>query len=108
MDEEHDQSYKQDEGIIYNARDMAILRGLEENIPVNLVTAIPSIETFENIRKNKYSFSKLEERYQNASLPNYEIVNLHYSKMGKSKWISDEIIKKVEYHLEKKDQVLFF
>ena len=108
VDEEHDQSYKQDEGIIYNARDMAILRGLEENIPVNLVTAIPSIETFENIRKNKYSFSKLEKRYQNASLPNYEVVNLHYSKMGKSKWISDEIINKVEYHLEKKDQVLFF
>ena len=108
VDEEHDQSYKQDEGIIYNARDMAILRGLEENIPVNLVTAVPSIETFENIRKNKYSFSKLKKRYQNASLPNYEIVNLHYSKMGKSKWISDEIINKVEYHLEKKDQVLFF
>ena len=108
VDEEHDQSYKQDEGIIYNARDMAILRGLEENIPVNLVTAVPSIETFENIRKNKYSFSKLERRYQNASLPNYEIVNLHYSKMEKSKWISDEIINKVEYHLEKKDQVLFF
>ncbi len=108
VDEEHDQSYKQDEGVIYNARDMAILRGLEENIPVNLVTAVPSIETFENIKKNKYSFSKLEKRYQNASLPKYEIVNLHHSKLRKSKWISDEIINKVESHLEKKDQVLFF
>ena len=48
VDEEHDQSYKQDEGIIYNARDMAISRGSFENIPVNLITAVPSIETYEN------------------------------------------------------------
>jgi primosomal protein N' (replication factor Y) len=108
VDEEHDQSYKQDEGVIYNARDMAILRGLEENIPVNLITAVPSIETFENIKKNKYSFSKLNKRYQDASLPNYEIINLNNSKLKKSSWISDEIIKKVEDHLIKKDQVLFF
>ena len=108
VDEEHDQSYKQDEGVIYNARDMAILRGLEENIPVNLITAVPSIETFENIKKNKYSFSKLNKRYQDASLPNYEIINLNNSKLKKSSWISDEIIKKVEEHLIKKDQVLFF
>ena len=51
VDEEHDQSYKQDEGIIYNARDMAISRANFENIPINLVTAVPSIETYENIKK---------------------------------------------------------
>ena len=51
VDEEHDQSYKQDEGIIYNARDMAISRASFENIPINLVTAIPSVETFDNIKK---------------------------------------------------------
>ena len=51
VDEEHDQSYKQDEGIIYNARDMAISRASFENIPINLITAVPSIETYENIKK---------------------------------------------------------
>ena len=108
VDEEHDQSYKQDEGIIYNARDMAISRASFENIPINLITAVPSIETFDNIQKGKYSLSKLEQRYLNASLPNYEIINLNNSKLEPKSWISKETIKKVKFHLEKKDQVLFF
>ena len=108
VDEEHDQSYKQDEGIIYNARDMAISRASFENIPVNLITAVPSIETFDNIKKEKYSLSKLNQRYLNASLPNYEIINLNNTKMESQSWISKKIIDKVNLHLEKKDQVLFF
>ena len=108
VDEEHDQSYKQDEGIIYNARDMAISRGSFENIPVNLITAVPSIETYENIKKKKYKISKLQQRYQNASLPNYEILNLNNIKLEKQSWLSKEIIERVNFHLKKKDQVLFF
>ena len=108
VDEEHDQSYKQDEGITYNARDMAISRASFENIPINLVTAVPSIETYQNIKKGKYSVSRLEKRYQNASLPNYEIINLKNVKLEKHTWISKEIIKKANFHLEKNDQVLFF
>ncbi len=108
VDEEHDQSYKQDEGVIYNARDMAIVRASCENIPINLITAVPSIETYENIKKGKYSISKLNKRYQNAALPNYEIVNLNTTKLEKQTWLSKEIINKANYHLKKKDQVLFF
>ena len=108
VDEEHDQSYKQDEGIIYNARDMAISRGSFENIPVNLITAVPSLETYENIKKKKYKISKLQQRYQNASLPNYEILNLNNIKLEKQSWLSKEIIERVNFHLAKKDQVLFF
>ncbi len=108
VDEEHDQSYKQDEGIIFNARDMAISRASFENIPINLITSVPSIETYENIRKKKYTSSKLVRRYQNASLPNYEIINLNNVKMDKQSWLSKEIIQKVNFHLNKNDQVLFF
>ena len=108
VDEEHDQSYKQDEGIIYNARDMAISRALFENIPINLVTAVPSIETFHNIKKGKYTSSKLHKRYKNASLPNYEIINLNKTKLEPQSWISKKIIEKVNFHLKNKDQVLFF
>jgi len=108
VDEEHDQSYKQDEGVIYNARDMAISRASFEKIPINLITSVPSIETYENIKKKKYNISKLEQRYQNASLPNYEIINLNQIKLQKQSWLSKEIIQKVNSHLEKKDQVLFF
>ena len=108
VDEEHDQSYKQDEGVTYNARDMAIARASFENIPINLITAVPSIETYENIKKGKYSISKLEKRYQNASLPNYEIINLNETKLEKQSWLSKKILDKVNFHLDKKDQVLFF
>ena len=108
VDEEHDQSFKQDEGTTYNARDMAIARASFENIPINLITAVPSVETYENIKKGKYGLSRLNQRYQNASLPNYEIINLNNSKLEKQSWLSNEIIKKVNSHLEKKDQVLFF
>jgi primosomal protein N' (replication factor Y) len=108
VDEEHDQSYKQDEGITYNARDMAISRASFENIPINLVTAVPSIETFENIQKGKYSISRLEKRYKNASLPNYEIINLNQTKLTKQSWLSNQIIDRVNFHLDKNDQVLFF
>ena len=92
VDEEHDQSYKQDEGIIYNARDMAISRASFENIPINLITAVPSVETYENIKKNKYKISKIEKRFQNASLPNYEIINLNKVKLNKQTWLSKEIL----------------
>ena len=108
VDEEHDQSYKQDEGVMYNARDMAISRASFEDIPINLITAVPSIETYENIKKKKYNISKLEKRYLDASLPNYEIIDLKNSKLEKQSWLSKEIIQRVNFHLEKKDQILFF
>ena len=108
IDEEHDQSFKQDEGVIYHARDMAILRASYENIPVNLVTAVPSVETFENIKKQKYSVSKLKKRYKDASIPKYEIINLNNTKLEKQSWLSNEIINRVNEHLDKKDQILFF
>jgi len=108
VDEEYDQSFKQDEGVIYNARDMAISRASFENIPINLITAIPSIETYDNIKKGKYSFSKLEKRYQDASLPNYEIINLNNACLEAQSWLSKEIIQKVNLHLERNDQILFF
>ncbi len=108
VDEEHDQSFKQDEGITYNARDMAVSRAYFENIPINLITAVPSVETFENIKKGKYEVSRLSERYKNAALPNYEVINLNDTKLEKQSWLSNKVIKKVNFHLQKKDQVLFF
>ena len=87
---------------------MAISRASFENIPINLITAVPSIETYDNIKKGKYSLSKLDQRYLNASLPRYEIINLNNSKLESQSWISKETIEKVKFHLKKKDQVLFF
>ena len=108
VDEEHDQSFKQDEGVIYNARDMAISRAYFQNLPINLVTSIPSLETFNNIKKGKFSVSKISERFKKASLPNYEIINLNKTKLEPNSWLSKEIIEKVKLHLSKNDQILFF
>ena len=108
VDEEHDQSFKQDEGVTYNARDMAIARASSENIPINLVTAVPSIETYANIKNKKYSYSRLISRYQNANLPKHHIIDLNQNKLAKKTFISNKIIEKVKEHLSQNDQVLFF
>jgi primosomal protein N' (replication factor Y) len=108
VDEEHDASYKQDEGVSYNARDMAITRASFENIPINLVTSIPSVETYNNIINKKYYITKLNKRYKEASLPNIEIINLHSERLKKNSWIANKTIDKVDQYLEKGDQVLFF
>jgi len=108
VDEEHDASYKQDEGVSYNARDMAITRASLENIPINLVTSIPSIETYNNIVNKKYYSTKLYRRYKKASLPNIEIINLQHEILNKNSWIANKTISKVNQYLDKGDQVLFF
>jgi len=108
VDEEHDGSYKQDEGVSYNARDMAITRASLENIPINLVSSIPSVETYNNIVTKKYYLTKLNKRYKEASLPNIEIINLNSEKLKKNTWIANKTLSKVNRYLDKGDQVLFF
>ncbi len=107
VDEEHDSSYKQEDSVIYNARDMAISRASIENIPIHLVTSIPSLETYHNIKIKKYKKTELKSRFQNYPLPNTKIINLNLEKLNK-KSISNETIKIVETYLEKKNQILFF
>ncbi len=108
VDEEHDSSYKQDEGIRYNARDMAIYRASTENIPILLSTSVPSLETYKNVKNKKYNFTRLEKRYKDFSFPNTQIVNLSLSKKNKNIWLDIKTIELVKKFLAKKEQVLFF
>ncbi len=107
VDEEHDSSYKQDEGVIYNARDMAISRASFEKIPVHLVTSVPSLETFKNINNKKYRHTKIYKRYEDYPLPETEIINLNIDKI-KNKFIANKTIELVSKFLSKGEQVLFF
>ncbi len=107
VDEEHDTSYKQDEGVIYHARDMAIARALFEKVPVHLVSSIPSIETFNNIQSKKFRHFKIINRYDDYPLPKTKIVNLNLKKI-KSSFVANESIEIVKKFLDKKEQVLFF
>ncbi len=107
VDEEHDTSYKQDEGVTYNARDMAISRANFEKIPIHLVTSVPSIETYNNICNKKYRHIKILKRFNDYPLPETKIINLNLNKI-KNKFIAKETINLVKQYLEKGDQILFF
>jgi primosomal protein N' (replication factor Y) len=108
LDEEHDPSYKQDEGIIYHARDMAIARASFENIPIHLVSAVPSLETFNNIKNKKYNCTKLVNRYSEFPLPETKVIDLQKIKLKKDNFIAQETIDIVNEYLKKKEQILFF
>ena len=86
---------------------MAIARASFENIPIHLVTSIPSVETYNNIKNKKYRHVKITKRYNNYPLPDTKIINLNINKI-KNKYISDETINTVKKFLNKKEQVLFF
>ncbi len=107
VDEEHDVSYKQDEGVIYNARDMAISRANFEGVPIHLVTSVPSIETYNNIINKRYRHIKIFKRFDNYPLPKAKIINLNLNKI-KNKFIAKETIDTVKEYLDRGDQVLFF
>ena len=107
VDEEHDTSYKQDGGVIYHARDMAVARASFEKIPIHLVSSIPSLETFNNIQNKKFRHFKINNRYADYPLPKTKIVNLNLKRV-KNNFISDESITVVKKFLKKKEQVLFF
>ena len=107
VDEEHDASYKQDEGVIYHARDMAISRAYFEKIPIHLITSIPSIETYYNIKRKKFRHFKITKRYNDYPLPKTKVINLNFKKI-KNRFISDETKEIVQNFLNKNEQVLFF
>ncbi len=88
VDEEHDSSYKQEEGVIYNARDMAVARAQFEKLPVILVSATPSLESYYNARQGKYDEVLLPVRHAEAVLPDIEMIDMRREKLGGGNFIS--------------------
>jgi primosomal protein N' (replication factor Y) len=76
VDEEHDPSYKQEEGLRYNGRDVAVVRGKHLKCPVILGSATPSVESYENCRQGRYHLLEIRERVQSRALPKIELVDL--------------------------------
>ena len=108
VDEEHDSSYKQEEGIRYHGRDMAVLKGFYSQATVILVSATPSLETWVNVLEGKYEGKSLPERFGNASLPKISLVDLRTSDRERNRWISKEIVEKISSKIKKKQQSLLF
>ncbi|WCR57882.1 replication restart helicase PriA [Wolbachia endosymbiont of Ctenocephalides felis wCfeJ] len=104
VDEEHDSSFKQEQGIIYNARDMAIILAKIENIPIILSSATPLLETIHHVKNGNYNHAKLTRRFGGAELPLIRVVDMRNNKQ----WISDELFECIKQTIEKKQQVMLF
>lgn len=108
VDEEHDSSYKQEEGVIYNARDMAILRAYIHKIPIMLCSATPSLETLYNVKQGKYHLLKLSSRFNKYQMPDINIIDMKQESLGKNNLISATLLSKIQTNLEQNLQSLLF
>lgn len=108
VDEEHDGSYKQDDGLRYNARDLAVVRAKLAKSMIILASATPSLESRNNALSGRYQHLILAQRYGAATLPNIELIDMKANPPEKSRWVSPLLIEAMADSLANKEQVLLF
>ncbi|EGF92233.1 primosomal protein N [Asticcacaulis biprosthecium C19] len=113
IDEEHDSSYKQEEGVRYHARDLAVFRARMDGAMVVMASATPSLETLTNAEKERYTWIRLEKRHGTAVLPDIELIDMKAHAPGKGQkneqmWLSDILVAEVWETLKRREQVLLF
>ena len=106
VDEEHDLSFKQQDGFRYSARDLAVMRSKLENIPVILGSATPSLESFNNANIGKYEWLKLRERTNKQALPSIKVLDVRSHKLQKG--LSKLVIQQIQEEIDKGNQALVF
>ena len=106
VDEEHDPSYKQDSGFRYSARDIAIVRGKFDSVPVVLGSATPSLETLKNVKTRKFSQQNLPARASGAASPEIRIINLRNETLSGA--VSKTLLDEISATLDRNNQVLLF
>lgn len=110
VDEEHDGSYKQDEGIHYNARDLAVVRSTFESCPLVLASATPSIESYHNAKDGKYRLLSLTERFGSAGTPTSHIIDLRQKSehVGRGQYVSMSLIEALKGCIQRQEQAILF
>jgi primosomal protein N' (replication factor Y) (superfamily II helicase) len=108
VDEEHDQSYKQEERVAYQARDMAVVRGALGSVPVVLSSATPSIESLVNVEWGRYRHIRLGTRYKAAGLPAVSAIDMRASPPERGRWLSPVLVEAVAETLARGEQALLF
>ncbi|MEM9796802.1 MAG: primosomal protein N' [Pseudomonadota bacterium] len=108
VDEEHDSSYKQEDGVLYSARDMAVLRASCEGGRVILASATPSLESWANVELGKYDRLDLTSRFGDAVMPKLATIDMRDERLAASRWISPSLRGAVERRLIDGEQVLLF
>ncbi|VFU09924.1 primosomal protein N' [Methylocella tundrae] len=108
VDEEHDSAYKQEDGVIYHARDMAVVRGRIEGAAVILASATPSIESRVNAGQGRYQHVKLNGRFEGRAMPVIEAVDMRLKAPARGKWISPRLAAALSETLLWREQSLLF
>ncbi|WP_373050205.1 primosomal protein N' [Thalassovita aquimarina] len=108
VDEEHDTSYKQEDGALYNARDMAVLRASICGARVVLASATPSLESWTNAEAGKYDKLTLTSRYGASVMPDMKAIDMRGEKLPSDRWISGALQRAVNERIEKGEQALLF
>jgi primosomal protein N' (replication factor Y) len=108
VDEEHDPAYKQEDGIRYHARDMAVVRASVGGIPIVLASATPSVETEVNARRGRYRRLHLPERFGGQHLPRIETIDLRREGPPRGRFIAPRLAGAVQVAVERGEQALLF
>ncbi|UYO44631.1 primosomal protein N' [Rhodopseudomonas palustris] len=108
VDEEHDQAYKQEDGVHYHARDMAVVRASIAKIPIVLASATPSVETEVNARKGRYTRIPLPSRFGGQHMPQIEAIDLRREPPMRGRFISPRLAEQIGFAIERREQALLF
>ncbi|MFT4254346.1 MAG: primosomal protein N' [Caulobacter sp.] len=108
VDEEHDGSFKQEEGFIYQARDLAVARAKIEKALVVLASATPSLESLWNAQSGRYRWLRLGARHGTAQLPDVHLIDMRANPPEPGRWLSPTLVKAVSLTLQKGEQSLLF
>ncbi len=108
VDEEHDQSFKQEDGVVYHARDMAVVRATIEEIPAVLASATPALETVANVERGRYSHLVLPERHGGAAMPAVELLDLREEGPPRGRWLADRVVHAMAETLAAGEQALLY
>jgi len=108
VDEEHESAFKQEEGVTYHARDMAVLRASLESCPVILSSATPSLETIVNAEQGRYERLVLPERHGAAKLPDVHTIDMRVSPPDSGRWLSPRLVSEIAAALATGEQSLLF
>ena len=108
VDEEHEQAYKQEEGVVYHARDMAVVRARIANCPIVLASATPSLETYVNASAGRYHWLELPRRHGLAVMPEIRLIDLRNTRVEPGTWLSLPLREAVASTLAAGEQAMLF
>ncbi len=108
VDEEHDAAFKQEDGVVYNARDMAVVRARLSDVPIVLASATPSLETAVNADSGRYASLHLPDRHAGARMPDIEVVDMLAAGPAAGKWLSPALSGRLEETFEAGEQAMLF